>query len=167
MLNRLFGMGAKQNNKKFVRILSTADWFSADVTCQPSQWNDVGSYTVLAQQQATFGGNDPTGGGSIAGRSVYVYFEDLADALQEHGKVRFVLTNAQETNSVVVMEEHTRKLSADQNDRTKAVLMPEYPSRVGQDSKLKIKFYPDSGSAVTIDYSGTNTLLLVPVTIYQ
>lgn len=157
----------KANSKaKFIRNYTTADWFTADKTCQASQWNKVGEVTVPAQQEITFGGNDPTGGSSVSGRSVYLRFDNTSGT-QLHGKVRFALTNANETNTVIVMEEHTRKLSADQNDRTKSVLMPEYPMRAKEDSKLQILFYPDDSSAVTVDQNGTNTLLLIPVTVYQ
>lgn len=164
----VFGLFRRKQSaaQRFPRILTTADWFSADKVCQPSQWNKVGEYTVPAQQEITFGANDPTGGTSIAGRSVYLRFDNTSGT-QLHGKVRFVLTNANETRTEVVMEEHTRKLSADQNDRTKAVLLPEFAMRAGEDSKLLIQFYPDDSSAVTVDQDGTNTSLLIPVTVYQ
>lgn len=158
--------GNKGKSSKFPRIYSTDDWFSADKVCQPSQWNKVGEIQVPAQQELTFGANDPIGGGSIAGRTVYLRFDNTSGT-QLHGKVRFVLTNANETKSEVVLEESTRKLSADQNDRMKAVLMPEYFKRAREDDKLQILFYPDGSSAVTVDQNGTNTLLLVPVTVFQ
>ena len=165
LLNMLMGKRA-ESKTKFPRIYSNADWFSADKVCQPSQWNKLGEVTVPAQQEITFGANDPVGGGSVAGRSVYLKIDDSSSD-QLHGKVRFAITNANETNSVVVMEESTHKLSADQNDRNKAVLMPEYPMRAREDSKLQILFYPASATAVTMDYNGTDTLLLIPVTVYQ
>lgn len=152
--------------QKFPRILSTADFFTTDKVCQPSQWNKVGEVIVPAQQLMTFGANDPIGGSSVAGRTAYLRFDNTS-GVQLHGKVRFQLTNATETKQLTTLEESTRKLSADQSDRTKAVLMPEYGVRAGEDSKLQILFYPDDASAVTIDQNGTNTLLLIPVTIYQ
>lgn len=167
VLETLFGNKQKANTlQKFPRILATADWITADAVCQPSQWNKIGQLTVPAQQEITFGANDPNGLG--AGRTVYLRVDEAVGAgTQIHGKVRFALTNANETKTVVVLEESTRKLSADQNDRTKAVLLPEYGLRAKEDSKLQILLYPDGASAKTVDYDGTNTLYLIPVTVYQ
>lgn len=158
----------RQNQREsFKRIYNLTDFgVTADVVCQPSQWNKVGEVTVPAQQEVTFGANDPTGGSSVAGASTYLKLDNSSDA-QLHGKVRFALTNANETNTIIVMENRTEKLSADQNDRTKAVLLPEYPTKAREDSKLQILFYPDGSSAVTIDYDGTDTDAQIPVTVYQ
>lgn len=166
MLGNIFGRRTNDVGEKFPRIYSTADWFTADKVCQPDQWNKVGEVTVPAQQRITFGANDPIGGSSIAGRTTYLRF-DNSSATQLHGKIRFAITNANETKTVVVLEENTRKLSADENDRTKAVVLPEYPTKAKEDSKLQILFYPEDSSAVTVDQDGTNTSLLIPVTVYQ
>lgn len=152
--------------QKFARNLTTADWITANAVCQASQWGKVGEYVVPAQQEITFGANDPTGGSSVAGRSAYIRMDNTS-GVQIHGKIRLALTNANETNTIIVLEESSYKFSADQNDRSKAVLVPEFPRRAGEDSKLQILLYPDGASAVTVDYDGTNTLFLVPVTVYQ
>jgi hypothetical protein len=76
------------------------------------------------------------------------------------------MTNANETNTVVILEESIERLSSDISDRTKAVLLPETAMRVGEDSKLKIQFKADA-SGKTIDYDATNTLFSIPVTVYQ
>ncbi len=158
--------GLKARKQKFPRILSTADWITADAVSQPAQWNKIGQYIVPAQQEITFGANDPVGGASVAGRSVFIDLRDSSNAAL-HGKVRFVLMDANQTRTQVVLEENTRKLNADANDRTKAVVLPEFSLRAGEDSILQIQFYPESATAVTIDYDATNTLYLVPVTVYQ
>lgn len=163
----LFGMGAAQTpaKQKFVKTLSATDFgLTADKAYTTAQWNTIGSYTVPAQQEVTFGANDPTGGASIAGRAVYVAIYNTT--VQVHGLVRFALTNANQTNTIVVMEESTIRLSASRYDRTLAVLLPEYPTRAKQDSKLLVLFYP-SGASDTIDYDNTNTVWQIPATIYQ
>lgn len=160
-------LGQKKSAKqKFKRTYNASDFgLTADVTCQPSQWSKIGTVTVPAQQEVTFGSNDAVGGASVAGSAVYLRIDSTSAQLS--GKIRFALTNANETNTVVVLEESTGRLSADVNDRTKAVLMPEYPMRAKEDSKLLILFYPSGSSAVTIDYDGTNTAYSIPVTVYQ
>jgi hypothetical protein len=168
---KMFGLGNRSptgGRKPFKRIYNLTDFgVTADVVCQPSQWNRVGTVTVPAQQMITFGADDPTGGSSRAGSPCYIKFDDAADA-QLHGKVRLSISDANELNEVVVIEERTARLSADVSDRTKAVLLPEYTRAYAkEDSKLHIKFYPDSSSAVTIDYNGTETDASIPVTVYQ
>lgn len=164
MLGNLF---RKQESRvKFPRTYANADFgITADVVCQPSQWNKVGEVTVPAQQEITFGANDSTGGSSVAGRSAYIRFDDTGGQIP--GKIRLALTNANETNTVVVLEEHTSKFSASQNDRTQAVLIPEYPTRAKEDSKLQILFYLEEATAQTIDFDDADTLVRVPVTVYQ
>ena len=168
MLGKLFGNGnnVKDSMSKFKRTYNADDFgIKSDVTCQPAQYNKLGEIVVPAQQQITFGSNDPVGGASTAGAPVYLRIDDTGAQLQ--GKIRFSLSNANETNTVVVLEESTERLSADVNDRQKAVLMPEYPMRAQEDSKLIITFKPAGSSAVTVDYDATNTKLSIPVTVYQ
>lgn len=161
------GLFNMRRNKlsKFKRTYSLTDFgMTADVAVSANTWQVVGSVTVPAQQEVTFGSNDPIGGASVAGAPCYIRF-DKEPGTQLQGKIRLSLSNANQTNVVDVMEESTQRLSASVSDRTQAVLLPEYPMRVGQDSLLLIKFY--SATAVTIDYNGTNTSGSIPVTVYQ
>lgn len=165
MLN-IFNKPANNGMQKFRRTYNFTDFgMTANVSVPASTWTKIGSLTVGAQQQVTFGCNDPTGGSSIAGAPVYLRVDCDNPTSQLQGKIRFSLSNANETNEIVVMEESTQRLSASSTgDRTIAVLLPEYPARAGQDSKLKILMY--STSAVTIDYDGTSTSASIPVTVY-
>lgn len=139
---------------------------TADVVCQPSMWNKIGYITVSAQTFAQFGSNSAVGG-VASGNPIYLRFDD-STATQLHGKVRFAVANATETNVNVVLEERTNRLSASSTgDRTIAPLMPESLPLAKEDSKLIVYFYPDSATAVTVDYNGTNTAMSIPVTIYQ
>lgn len=163
MLGNIFG-GNQSKLKPFKRTYNNTDWgLTADVVCGAGQWTVIGEVTVPAQQEVTFGSNDPTGGAGIAGSPVYVRIDDTSAQLS--GKIRFALTNANETNTIVVLEETTERLSASINDRTLAVLMPEFPTRAKEDSKLQILFY--TASAKTIDFDDADTVLQVPVTVYQ
>ncbi|MCD6436463.1 MAG: hypothetical protein J7L15_08825 [Clostridiales bacterium] len=151
--------------EKFPRIYNLTDFgITANVTCQPGIWSTVGEVIVPAGQFVTFGIG--TLGATDSREVCYLRFDD-ASGNQIHGKVRFVLTDPNEKRSILVAEQRTQRLSADQNDRSKGFLLGEFPIRAKEDSKLQIKFYPDSGSAVTIDYDGTNTSGLIPVTVYQ
>lgn len=162
-----FGNNSVRNAKtKFPRIYTTADFFTSDKTCQPNQWNKVGEVVVPAQQEITFGANDPIGGSSVAGRTVYIKLVNTSN-VQLHGKIRLVLNDANELGGKTVLEESTRKLDADQNDRTKAVVLPEFSKLAREDDRLQVYFYPDDSSAVTVDQNGTDTLMLIPVTVYQ
>lgn len=168
MLGGLFG-GKNKPSQRFPRSYNLTDFgVTADVTLLPSVWNDVGTVTVPAQQEVTFGATDVINGGQT-GRPVYIRSdEDVgASGTAIEGKYRLALTNANETNTVIVMEERSERLRADQDDRQKAVLLPEFPRTVGEDSKLKVYFYIDSASSKTLDYNGTNTKWIIPVTVYQ
>lgn len=154
---------------KFIRTYANGEWTgiaTADVVCQPAQWNKVGTVTVPAQQEITFGANDPTGGSSVSGRTAYVNLAN-SGGTQLGGKIRLVITNATETRSEVILEEHSSKFAASENDRTLAVLVPEYFKRARQDDKLQILFYPEGASAVTIAYANAATKVRIPVTVYQ
>ena len=167
MLN-LFG-GGNANNKlqRFRRTYTLADFgITANVSIPANVWTKIGTVTVPAQQEVTFGANDPVGGSSVAGAPVYLCMDTTTEDTRVEGKVRFALTNANETNTVVVMEETTQRLRADSTgDRTKVVLMPEYPMRAREDSKLIIQVY--CTSAQTFDYDATDTSFSIPVTVYQ
>jgi hypothetical protein len=150
----------------FPRTVGLADFgITADVVVQPYDFGKVGSLTVPAQQVIGFGANDVINGG-LTGQAVYLAFYTTGGVVIE-GQVRFEVSNATGTRKTVVGEYRTERLRADQNDRTKAVLMPLRGPLAKQDDILRILFYPDGASAVTIDYDGTNTNLLVPITIYQ
>lgn len=166
----LFDFFNKKNStdglQKFKRTYNLTDFgLTANVTTGVTTWTKIASLTVPAQQQITFGSNDPTGGSTVAGAPVYMRLVDTSIA-DLSGKIRFALTNANETNTIVVMEESAERLKASSTgDRTTAVLMPEYPIKAKQDSKLIILAY--TASAITIDYDATNTGASIPVTVYQ
>lgn len=160
--NRNSGASGKQ---RFPRTYGTSDFgITADVVVTAGQWVQVGTVTVPAQQEVTFGANDPTGGASVAGRVAYARFDNSAGT-QLHGTIRLALTDANQVNTIIVLEESTRKFSGSATDRTLGLLLPEYPKRAKQDSKLLILFY--SATSVTIMYNATNTLVQMPVTVYQ
>jgi len=154
------------NLTPFRRTYGLADFgIIADVTVQPGDFGKVGSLTVPAQQVIGFGFNDLVSGG-VTGNPLYVRFDDTSGD-QLHGKVRLVVSNANGTRTQVVYEGRTERLSADKSDRNKAVLLPLSMPLAQQDDKLIISMYPDSGSAIVIDYNGTNTSILIPATVYQ
>lgn len=161
----MLGMN-KPQKQKFRRSYTLTDFgVTANVSVPAGSWTKIGTVTVGAQTECTFGANDAVGGASVAGAPVYLRVDNTSGS-QLHGKIRFALANATETNVVVVMEETTQRLSASSTgDRTLSVLLPEYPMRSREDSKLLIQMY--SASAVTIDYDGTNTAGTIPVTVYQ
>ena len=163
-------MGAPQNKnlKRFPRTLDLTDFgITADKTCVAQTYSLIGTYTVGAQQEATFGISTLRSGG-VEGEPIYIRFDEAVGAgTQLTGRVRLVLSNAQGTERVVVLEERTERLSASQYDRTQAPLLVEYPVNAKEDSKLLIEFRVDDATNQTLDFDGTNTKVLIPATIYQ
>jgi hypothetical protein len=156
-------------NKALRRFPQTADLASFGITANRTAvagtFSLIGSYTVGAQQEATWGVSTLRAGG-IQGEPVYLRF-DNESGVQLNGRVRFVLSNAQGTSREVVYEERTERLVASQNDRNSAPLLTEYMRNAGEDSLLLIEFKVDGSSNATVDYDGTNTKVLLPITVYQ
>jgi len=167
VLNLLGGASDPRAGKsKFPRVYNLSDFgITANVTCQPNIYTKVGEVTVPAGQLVTFGiGN--TAGGVDTREVAYIRFDDTSGS-QLHGTIRLVLADPNEVRKIVVAEQRTEKFSASQTERDKGFKLGEYPIVAKEDSKLIIEYYPDSASAVTIDYDGTNTKILMPVTVYQ
>jgi hypothetical protein len=154
-----------KNLRRFPRTLGVTNFTTADKTLVAGSYSRVGSLTVSAQQEATFGVSTLRSGGS-EGEPVYMRFVDDSGA-DIDGSVRLYIANAQETQRVLVMEERTERLVASTNDRTQAPLLMEFAQNAKEDSLLIIEFRPDSGSNVTFDYDATNSKFLIPVTFYQ
>lgn len=152
--------------QKFPRVYNITDFgITANVTCQAYAWNKVGSVTVPAQQQVTFGNGSsaPTDTRGV----LYIKIDNTSD-VELTGKWRLALANANETNIVVVSEIRTENASAGSTYSTEiSYRLGEFGARAKEDSKLILYFYPDGASAVTIDYDGTDTKFIVPVTVYQ
>ena len=151
---------------KFPRVFNKTDFgITADVTCQPGIYTKIGEKVVPAGQQITFGIGG-VGQGVDTREVAYIKLVD-SNGTQLHGKIRLVLADPNEVRKVVVAEQRTERFSASQNDKSQGFLLGEYLIKAKEDSKLIVEFYPDSSSAVTIDYDNSNTIVLMPVTVYQ
>jgi len=152
------------SNIPFKRTYRKSDFgLTADVALTQNKYVEIGSVTVPAQQEIAFGSNESVSG-RVQGAPCYINIYDTAAQLA--GVVRLVMTNANETETKVIMEESIERLSASISDRDSAVLLPETNIRVKEDSKLKVLFKADAASK-TIDYDAANTKFSIPVTVYQ
>ena len=167
ILDNLFKpQNAQSRLQKFKRTYTLADFgIVANVAIPANSWTTLGTVTVPAQQEVTFGANDPVGGGSIAGSPCYIQMDTDTEDTRVTGKIRLALTNANETNTVVVLEETTQKMASSRDDRTQAVLIPEYPMRAKEDSKLQVLVF--CTAAQVFNYCATDTEWSIPVTVYQ
>lgn len=148
----------------FQKILTAADILSGSdvVISDTTNFNRIGSYTVPAQTQVSFGygrADQPFNQG-------YMYVKLVDDAAgDEDGVLRLVQENASGTRKIVVWEGRTEELDGDANDKQKRIALPEqidFP-RVGEDSILALEFKADG--ADTIDVSACT--VRIPVTVYQ
>jgi hypothetical protein len=163
------GKPKNKNLTPFTRVLGISDFgITADKTLIEGEYTRTGTFTVGAGQEATFGISTLRSGG-VEGEPVYMKsIEDTGAAgTAIEGKTRFILTNAQGTKNIVVAEMSNRRLYADETDRTKAFLMPEYGVNALEDSKLCIDINATGSATAVFDYDGTNSLWQIPVTIYQ
>ena len=151
--------------QRFPRVANASDFgLTADKVCQPAQWTAIGTLTVPAQQAITFGIGAVAGG--VDTREV-CYIRVDATTGQLAGKIRAYLADANLTNKRLVFEQRTERLSASQYSKTDGFLVGEFLTKAKEDSKLVIEFYPDSATAVTIDFDDADSILLVPITVYQ
>lgn len=160
-------MGNPQNKnlRQFPRTLGVTDFTTANRTLVAQTYSRVGSLSVSAQQEATWGRTTLRAGGA-EGEPIYINLVDDS-AANIDGTVRLVLANAQETQRIVVLEERTERLRASENDRQSAPLLVEFGVNAKEDSLLIIECKVDSSSNVTFDYDATNSKMLLPVTFYQ
>lgn len=148
----------------FLKTLTYGDFTgiaTADQTVTSGKWNTVGYYTVSAQRFATWGQGsialDPMNQGKV-----FLDAENTS-GVDIDGVVRLVIANANETETKVVLEERTEKLSENSTDMTKWIRMSEYPIKAGEDSKLMIQFKPDTSG--TLDCG--ETIIYIDITEYQ
>jgi hypothetical protein len=161
-------MPLRKDFQVFPRVYNAADFGITSSVCQPSLYSQVGSLTVPYGQVITFGIGGIAAG--VDSRSVsYIKLTDNTGTVL-NGKIRLSLTDPNGVKEIVVAEQRTERFAADSADRNKAFLLGEYyPIRAQEQSKLVIKFYPDSATAVTVYYGATttNTVILMPVTVWQ
>lgn len=150
--------------QRFPRIYTESDFgWTTTLTAQPNIYTTLGEVQVSAGQKVTFGiGN--TSGGTDTREVCYINLQSTG-ASNVNGTVRLVLANATETETIVVAEQRTERLRASSNDKTTGFLLGEYPTKAKEDSKLLVKFQPDSGTATTV--GNGNSSFLLPVTVYQ
>ena len=147
----------------FKKTLDKSDFGLADESTQSvsnGKWNVIGEFTVPPQQKYAYGY-----GSSKAQANqgyLYLFIKDDTDTEIE-GKVRLVQEDANGLKKFVVYEEQEAVLHGDQSDRQQKNPLPEqagYPL-VGEDSRMKIEFNPESDSAT----SYTNSKVYIPVTV--
>jgi len=150
----------------FQQTVGLSDFgLTSDETLLANKFTEFGTYTVGAQQVATFGQTTQRSGGS-EGEPVYMRLvDDIGNDIE--GVVRFKITNAQGNRSKTLFEQRTERLSASENDREQAPLLQEYMLKAGEDSKLVLEIKVDDSSNVTLDFDASNTKALIPLTVYQ
>lgn len=146
--------------QKFRRSLNKTDLGLAAVTLSTTDFLKIASLVVPAQQQITWGCTEMVAG-QPQGAVGYIYLKTVAPA-DIDGVIRLALTDANEINSFVVLEERSEKFRASIYDRTLGVLIPEYARRAKQDSKLVIYMKGDAASLINL----TNSAIVLPVTVY-
>jgi len=152
------GVGAV-TGKGFPRTLTVADIMSADVAVATGKFNKLGEFQIPAQQGYEWG----YGSAAQPENQGYLYVSlKIAAGTQVEGKLRLVVSDANETKKVVIYEERTEVLRGSTTDKTQKVPLPRTGPRASEDDKLILELQPDS--AVTV--ATTASTLLLPVTGY-
>jgi len=154
---------------KFLKTLSRADFFTANVTCTFQKWNLVGEYTVPAQQEIAVGATEIINGGAT-GSCAYMRF-DGTGAAQITGQIKVMVADANDQGQVVVQKSSAEWSASATPSRIASVLLQEDNRRAQQDSKIQIWFYPTAYSTLTtgtipIDVTDADTAITLPVSVY-
>lgn len=128
--------------------------------------NTIAEFQVPPQQTYRYG----YGSASREANQGYLFVDLKDDATSPaniSGKVRLVQEDANGLNKKVVFEEQADVLNGDQSDRQQKIPLPEQVNfpLVGEDSYLKIEFYPVASSPGNLSYS--NSTIYVPTTVRQ
>lgn len=157
----------RPSNQTFKKTLDKSDFelFNGSGNTQSitnGDWNVVGEFSVPPQQAYAYG----FGRAEQSANQGYLYIDLQDDATSPaniSGKLRLVQEDANGLTKFVVYEEQSSVLRGDKNDRQQKVPLPEqvqYP-QVGEDSRMKIEFDPESDTTGSHD----NSDCLVPVTV--
>jgi len=170
-LGGMMGNAGQTNGKQpFPRTLNYADFQSnTEVSLKAGEFNVLGDYVVPFQNEIAWG----TGKETIPDTLGFIYI-DLHDntattAVQVEGLVRLVQKNANDAGDKIVFEERTEMLRGSKTDKKQKIALPEkveYP-RVGAQSKLVVEIKPDSDVTVDSSPDSGETVMLLPVTVYQ
>lgn len=157
MLGR-FGVGGKG----FPKTLTKEDFgLTADVSVKAGVWNKLGEFRIPPQQAYKWGYGTP----NLPYNQGYMYIllqDNSATPAEVKGKIRLVVSDANELSKTVVFEEREEVLHAASADITKQKALPEQGPTAKEDDKLIIEFMPDADATV----SATNSDIRLPVTVY-
>jgi hypothetical protein len=143
----------------FNKTLTVADFMSAPVAVVTDKFTKFGEYVIPAQQAYEFG----YGSASQPENQGYLYVSLLTDlAVAIEGKLRLVVSDANEMTLTTVYEERTEVLKGSTTLKTQKVPLPKMGPTAKENDKLLI--YIKSDSAVTI--SNTASTILVPATAH-
>ena len=161
-LPTLGGLGprtAKQYPKTLTKteLLNKVDSTSG-LAVSSGKWNRLGAYTIPAQQIIQLGQGDPRLPANQG--YIYVFIKDTSNA-EVTGKVRLMISDANEVNYQVIFEEREDVLHGDISDKNKMKAFPLDPRQAKEDDKIILEIYPDADKTVSL----TNSTVLVPSTV--
>lgn len=153
----LSGLRAPRGGEVYYKVLVEDDLMSSNTDCVAGKWNRIGEFRVPAQQAYTWGYGTPKEPDNQG--YVYAYLRDPAGN-EVKGKIRLVVTDANDARTRVVFEERSDVLHGSMTDRTQMKPLPNTGVEALEDDKLAIEFQPDTNGTV----SYTQTILVLPTT---
>lgn len=167
-LNRFFGINlptlgglGPRTAKQYPKTLTKDNLIATDtLVLATGKWNRIGSYSVPPQQIIQLGQGDPRFPANQG--YIYIYLKDnSATPVEVTGKVRLMISDANEVNYQVIFEEREEVLHGDISDKNKMKAFPLDPRQAKEDDKIILEVYPDS--ALTLNKA--NSTVLVPATV--
>ena len=154
------GLVGASTGKKYLKVLNITDFGVADTTPTTTEFTELGSFTIPAQNEPAVG----YGNADAEANQGYLFIELKNSSTQLNGLVRIVISNKDQTRNEVVYEEEIERLRGDANDRMKRVPLPEqiaFP-KAGEDSTIRLLVKMDATTQIKL----ADSIIKVPTTVY-
>lgn len=143
----------------FNKTLTVADFMTAPVAVVTGKMNKFGENIISAQQAYEYGFGDA----SHPENQGYLYVSLLTmSAVQVDGKLRLVVSDANEMNQTVIYEERTEVLRGSTTLKTQKIPLPKTGPTMKENDKMLLYIEPDSAATI----SNTASTILIPATAH-
>ena len=144
----------------FPKTLRADDYATASVSVSATDFTRLGTRTVGAQTVEAYG----QGGQERPENQGYIRVSPTTGPVVAiAGLVRLFVTNANETNTFVVLENRTDRLDASTTDKNLLTPLPLTFPAGSEDSLLGISMNADTAAT----WSPTSSTFVVPITVFQ
>ena len=160
-LGGLMGGGGRSGSEETLIFSDIAPL--ADVTCGANSWVEILSKLVPAQQVIELGAGEPSQPHNQG--FLYMKLETTTPDTYMVGKVRVGVKSADGWQRHMSREFDLSQLAGDINDRNKMIPLPRTGLSAKEDSYIIVELKHTAQQV--LDYDSTDSVVLLPVTVYR